>query len=407
MEQTPVEEKLRILAGQVYASAKLAMWCYGWDGEFFYSTCPHEATFRDLLEKSGCLSFALEREGGCSVPVFLSTQVGLMWIAEHRYEQDRPALLILMGPFFPSRTSMKSIEHALSDTGMEISVRLPLMRILAEVPFLMLSGVNQYAEMLHYCLTEETISPSDFVMQTPTEETLFKEEEGTPRQMVADADRMMQGEALLLQCVQDGNPDYRAALEAAESLGGLLSDSGNVLRDGKNSVIVLTALCCRAAIKGGLPAWTAKNLEADYFNRVEMCRTIPELKELRGKMLSDFIRRVREVGDMPQVSIAVRQCCDYIRASVTREISLADLAELAGYTEYYFAKKFYKEMGMRVNDFIKEAKINYARILLVTTDKDIQEISDTLHFGNRNYFTKVFRELSGMTPAAYREKTRR
>ena len=78
-----------------------------------------------------------------------------------------------------------------------------------------------------------------------------------------------------------------------------------------------------------------------------------------------------------------------------------------GYTPYYFTRKFSKEMDMKVTDYIKQARIEYAQMELITTRKGIGEISDSLHFGSRNYFTKVFREITGMTPAAYREKYRR
>lgn len=72
---------------------------------------------------------------------------------------------------------------------------------------------------------------------------------------------------------------------------------------------------------------------------------------------------------------------------------------------YYFIRKFYKEMGIKVSDYIKQARIEYAKVVLVTSKKSIQEISDLLQFGTRNYFSKVFHEVVGMMPAAYREKT--
>lgn len=64
-------------------------------------------------------------------------------------------------------------------------------------------------------------------------------------------------------------------------------------------------------------------------------------------------------------------------------------------------------MGIKVTDYIKQARIEYAKIALLTTKKSIQEISDSLQFGTRNYFSKVFHEIVGMTPAAYREKVGR
>ena len=78
-----------------------------------------------------------------------------------------------------------------------------------------------------------------------------------------------------------------------------------------------------------------------------------------------------------------------------------------GYTDYYFTKKFRKETGVSLTDYIKQARIEYAKILLITTRTGIDEISDSLRFRTRNYFSKVFREIVGITPAAYRERMRK
>ncbi len=75
-----------------------------------------------------------------------------------------------------------------------------------------------------------------------------------------------------------------------------------------------------------------------------------------------------------------------------------------GYSTYYFSKKFNKEMGIKVTDYIKQVRIDQAKIALITTKRSIQDISDSLQFGTRNYFSKVFREIVGVTPAAYRER---
>lgn len=407
MDEIPVQKRLWLLSGEVYAAAQLGMWCYGWDGEFFYSTCPHEKELKMFLEISGCLEYALAPKEGFDRPVLLSSPLGLMWIAEHMYEEGHPSLLILMGPFFPSKSSMKSIRDSLWKLHPDLPVRFQMLRILSNVPLLMLSMVYQYAAMLHFCLTQQQISSTEILMQTPETKDAFQAEEESPYQNTMEAERIMQQEALLLQCIQDGNLNFQQMMEGTDKIGGFLSDSGNVLRDGKNSLLVHIALCCRAAIRGGLPARTAKELEAEYFNRAEACTTISELRELQFEMIQDLTQRVHRGNESPQVSTAIRRSCDYIRSNVTREISLADAAKVAGYTEYYFTKKFYQEMGIRVADYIKEAKIDHARILLVSTEKSIQNISDTLNFSNRNYFTRVFREVTGMTPAAYREQRRK
>ena len=73
-----------------------------------------------------------------------------------------------------------------------------------------------------------------------------------------------------------------------------------------------------------------------------------------------------------------------------------------GYTTYYFTRKFRQETGIKVGDYIKQAKTEYAKVALATSNRSIQEIGDALHFGSQSYFSKVFSSIVGMTPAAYR-----
>lgn len=123
-------------------------------------------------------------------------------------------------------------------------------------------------------------------------------------------------------------------------------------------------------------------------------------KALGGRIASlSMCRQVHSVKEEPMISRSTRQACDYIQSNVKRGLSVEEIAR------YYFNRKFYAEMGVRVGEYIKRARCEYAKVELLTTHRSIQDISDSLHFGTRNYFCRVFREIVGVTPAAYREQT--
>ena len=84
-------------------------------------------------------------------------------------------------------------------------------------------------------------------------------------------------------------------------------------------------------------------------------------------------------------------------------VRAADLAALVGYTEYYLTHKFKAETGLCINDYIKFAKIERAKVLLKSTDQTVQEIAASLCFSTRNYFSRIFQEVTGQTPMEYRE----
>ena len=320
--------------------------------------------------------------------------------------EEGQGILTVIGPLFLSRTSIRQIEETLRSSSYSIRMRREMMRTLAEVPVISMSAVNQYAKILHYTLTSRPIQTSDFIYQDEATRRLTIGEERESSVQYHSLERVVQDEKLILQAVKDGNLDYRQIMEQGSNYQPeISSNTGDVLRDGKNSVLIFTALCSRAAMEGGLPVATAKEIEMRYITEAEKCETITKLKSLKNLMLDEFVHKVRESKENPMISKTTQQCCDYIRTNVLRPLTVEEIAKEMGYTTYYFTKKFYKEMGIKVTDYIKQARIEYAKIALLTTKKSIQEISDSLQFGTRNYFSKVFHEIVGMTPAAYREKT--
>lgn len=176
------------------------------------------------------------------------------------------------------------------------------------------------------------------------------------------------------------------------------------MRDGKNTLLMFGTLCNRAAIEGGLSVHLAREMEKKKVEEIENCTTTVQLMKMHEKMLDDYIKRVREVQGHAQISRGILDACGYIKAHVLDEFAIEEVAAAIGYAPYYFSKKFFREMGIRVTDYIKTARIEHAKILLVTSRKSIQEISDMLHFGTRSYFGKVFQEIVGVSPAVYREQ---
>ena len=86
------------------------------------------------------------------------------------------------------------------------------------------------------------------------------------------------------------------------------------------------------------------------------------------------------------------------------KLSIADVARRAGCAYYYLSRKFKAEMGISLNDYIKRAKVERAKTLLLSTDLNVQEICERLHFGSRSFFAETFKEVTGTTPAAFRRE---
>ena len=399
-----VFHRVRFTAALVHSACGLGGWCFSMNKKLFFSVSPAEKEFLLFFELGGCLDYALEHAEEFGGPMLLTDALDLLWIADFIYADDKPNLLIVWGPVFNSQSSIGHLEAVLRKMDVSLMIRDNLLDKLQLVPILSYPNIAQYTCMLHFTLSGKRIGPSTFHYQ----ETSRREDSGQEHPLYvpeASPEWTRTTEQMLLQLVREGNIHGRAIVDrAVASIPPDNYKTGEPQRDAKNTVLIFTALCARAAMDGGLSPKTAKELEVYYIGCIEKCNRISDLVSLNSIMLEDFIQRVHQCKESPGMSDAVQECCSYIQSHLEQPLKLEDLAARVGYTEYYLTKKFRKETGERLVDYIRSARIERAKILLSTSELTIQEISDKLQFGARTYFTKIFRQIVGVSPVEYRDK---
>ncbi len=376
-------------------------WCYDADGTLLKSNCPDEAFLSGAFDLFGCKQRMLEYGREHTTPVGLGTALGMVWAAAFEKEDGELKRIWVIGPVFYQDVSLRGIEQGLKYySRMETSVAwtMQLYEVIKNVPVLQSTILNRYTLMLHYCLTGEHLTVSDIgndkVPQTPD----------AAQAPTHDRHKVWMAEQGLLQMVRTGDLNYKQALSASMGISaGVPVRSDDILRQSKTSIIVFTSLVCRAAIEGGLSPEEAYALGDSYIQTAESAQSLDDLNPLSHMMYDDFIRRVHKCRTNPKLSMQVQKCVDYIEMHLEEKIRAADLAALVGYTEYYLTHKFKEETGLSVTDYAKFAKIERAKVLLKSTDMTVQDIAASLAFNTRNYFSRIFQEVTGQTPMEYRE----
>lgn len=85
------------------------------------------------------------------------------------------------------------------------------------------------------------------------------------------------------------------------------------------------------------------------------------------------------------------------------QFSAGKIAEDLGMNYSYISRKFKEETGFSVNQYYMKLKINQAINLLHTSDMNMTEISNQLHYPNPYYFSRVFKKVTGMSPSEYKK----
>lgn len=84
----------------------------------------------------------------------------------------------------------------------------------------------------------------------------------------------------------------------------------------------------------------------------------------------------------------------YVETHLHEQITVQQMAEVAGYHSSYFTKLFQTHMGISPGQFILQKKTETATLLLTSTDLPISKIADTLGFDNQFYFSNFFQKTN-------------
>lgn len=96
------------------------------------------------------------------------------------------------------------------------------------------------------------------------------------------------------------------------------------------------------------------------------------------------------------------QVLDYINDHLDQEIKLADLAALLGMSQFHFCHLFKQAIPTTPYQYLLQQRIERAKQLLKQTDQSIMEIALQCGFNSHSHLSKQFRQLTGITPTAYR-----
>ncbi len=98
----------------------------------------------------------------------------------------------------------------------------------------------------------------------------------------------------------------------------------------------------------------------------------------------------------------LRRVTDYVQAMLEEEITLQDLAAVAGYSPWHFARAFRAAMGMPPYAYVTSCRLDRARALLAGGRCGLAEAAAACGFSSQAHFTTAFRNAFGLPPGQWR-----
>ena len=176
-------------------------------------------------------------------------------------------------------------------------------------------------------------------------------------------------------------------------------------KNASSGMSVLRTLTRKAAEEAGVNVVTIDRITQSAVQKINTETNTERITKITFEMVIKLAEEARKARSLfSNLSPAISRCVDYIRLHYPEEISLSVLTDIAAMSKASLTRRFLKETGYTISSFIRDTRCYHAKKLLEKTELSIKEISSYVGYEDYNYFTKVFRSVTNLTPSEYRSK---
>lgn len=95
---------------------------------------------------------------------------------------------------------------------------------------------------------------------------------------------------------------------------------------------------------------------------------------------------------------------EYLEQHYADRLTLDELSSAFFINKYYLAKTFKNQFGLPISTYLQNIRITKAKQLLRFSTKTVAEIGYEVGLGAPAYFSRVFKNVEGVSPKTYREQ---
>jgi len=129
--------------------------------------------------------------------------------------------------------------------------------------------------------------------------------------------------------------------------------------------------------------FSVDELENFFYNLItEVCGQISRTRKDDRKKAVDMARQI-------------------IARNYHADLSIERIAKELHYSKNYFGQLFKQEMGMSVNEYINQVRVQKAKALLLDGQLRIGQIAEMVGFSDQQYFSRIFKKIVGCMPSEY------
>ena len=333
-------------------------------------------------------------------------RIGLEYLAAGIWNKDQYRGFIALGPFLSSIPSNELISDLISKHKFPVSERKQLQDYYQSLSIIGSNKSTYLGDLLVNMCHHSYID--GILVNTQVRKSAEKVKEGLYEEDKNLIEERYKAEKKLMRAIEKGDMEEIGKL--SKEVKGMLDFSDRIpespFRSAKNLLFVLNTLCRISAEKGGLQPITVHHVSEKFAILIERAPNLPYLKLLASDMINEYCGLVQKYTTR-DFSMLVRKAVDYIHLNLEKTLTVKEIATAIHVHPSHLSRKFKQDTGLTIIDYVNQKRIEEAKLHLQAGSATITDIALIVGYNDLNYFTRVFKKLTGQTPSQYmkNEKT--
>ncbi len=141
----------------------------------------------------------------------------------------------------------------------------------------------------------------------------------------------------------------------------------------------------------------------DYLDIVMSFSGYEDIRRWFQEKMQSICQTIRDQKEEQSNSV-VKKAQAYINENYSNDISLDEVSREVNISPYYFSKLFKDESGENFIEYLTRIRIEKAKEMLRSPEMSIKEVSLKVGYSDPNYFSRIFKRQTDMTPREYKAR---
>lgn len=313
---------------------------------------------------------------------------------------------IIIGPMISSLSVIDWIQDIIAKNNLPAETRRPLEQFYQSLPITNDAERKDIGELLVHLCMHRLIHAEPITAETTPPPLKAKLQKFVLEENAHLIEKRYEHQNILMDAIMKGD-QAKANQELNLMLNELASFSnrvpGNPMRASKNIGFVLNTMCRIAAERSGVHPVYLHNLSERFAIQIERTTNLPNFTNLAISMINEYCQLVASVSS-GQYSHVVKKAMDYILLNLGSHLTLQLVAGHIHVNPSHLSRKFKEETSETITEFINRKRVEEAKLYLRRSKISVTDVAFMVGFNDMNYFSKVFKKYTSMTPSQFAKR---